>query len=54
MTAGNATASATAAAATQARNQGGGGGARGAFAPPHRPQRSAFWYSISKLRRAVG
>ena len=22
--------------------------------PPHRPQRSAFWYSISKLRSAVG
>ena len=33
------------------------GGARGAFAPPpppHRPQRSAFWYSITTLRSAVG
>ena len=30
------------------------GGAWGAFAPPHRPQRSTFWYSISKLRSAVG
>ena len=38
------------------RNQGGwgGGGARGTFVPPHRPQRSTFWYSISKLRSAVG